>query len=366
MASALFSPIRLGDVEFANRIAVSPMCQYSADDGCASDWHMTHLGMLANSGAALLVFEATAVERRGRISHGDLGIYYDHCEAALVRVVDHCRRIGTAKLGIQLAHAGRKASAQVPWHGGGALKDGQDPWQTIAPSPLPFGPGWHTPREMTKADLDEVREAFVAAATRSLRIGFDEIELHGAHGYLLHEFLSPMSNRRTDAYGGGLEGRIRFPLEIVEAVRAVWPRERALGMRITGQDWIEGGIELPEAVTFARALKERGVDFVCVSSGGIVPDAKVAVGPDYQVPFAQEIRAQAGLSVRAVGLIATPRQAEAIVKDGKADMVALARAFLNNPHWGWQAAHALGAEVARPPQYQRAAERHWPAAFYTD
>jgi 2,4-dienoyl-CoA reductase-like NADH-dependent reductase (Old Yellow Enzyme family) len=364
--SALFEPIRLAGVDFANRIVVSPMCQYSADDGCMSDWHVTHLGALSNSGAALLVVEATAVERRGRITHGDVGLYHDHCEAALSRVVTHCRNIGQARLGIQLAHAGRKASAQVPWHGGGALKDDQDPWETIAPSALPFGPGWHTPRAMAREDLDHVRDAFVAAAQRSLRIGFDEVELHAAHGYLLHEFLSPLSNRRTDEYGGSSKARMRFPLEVVEAVRAVWPKDRPLGMRITGYDWVEGGIEVEDAVAFARELKAVGLDFICVSSGGVVSDAKIAIGPNYQVPFAEAVRRDAGIPTRAVGLIATPRQADAIVVEGKADMVALARAFLNNPHWGWHAAQALGAEVARPPQYQRAGLRQWPAAFYTD
>ena len=366
MTSALFTPIRLAEIEFANRIVVSPMCQYSADDGCAGDWHMTHLGMLANSGAGLLVVEATAVERRGRITHGDVGLYNDHCEAALARVVDHCRRIGTAKLGIQIAHAGRKASAQAPWEGGRALGPDEDPWQTIAPSAIPFGPDWHTPSEMIRADMDRVRDAHAEAARRCLRIGFDEIEVHGAHGYLLHEFLSPLSNRRTDAYGGSPEARMRFPLEVVEAVRAVWPKDRPLGMRITGRDWAEGGIEVADAVAFARALKKIGVDFVCVTSGGLVPDAKIAVGPNYQTPFAEAVRREADIPTRAVGLIAAPRQAEAIVAEGKADMVALARAFLDNPHWAWAAARALGAEVAQPPQYQRAGLRNWPAAFERD
>jgi NADPH2 dehydrogenase len=366
MTSALFQPIVFGNVELPNRIAVSPMCQYSADDGCASDWHMTHLGMLANSGAGLLVLEATAVERRGRISHTDLGLYSDHCEAALSRVVAHCRRIGSARLGIQLAHAGRKASVHAPWNGGGPLGADDDPWETIAPSPIPFGPGYPAPREMSLADMERVRDAHVAAARRALRIGFDEIEVHAAHGYLLHEFLSPVSNQRTDAYGGSRESRMRFPLEVAEAVRSVWPKDRALGMRITGRDWVEGGLEVEDAVAFARALKRIGLDFVCVSSGGISPDARIAVGPNYQVPFAEAVRREAGIPTRAVGLIATPRQAEAIVAEGKADMVALARAFLDNPHWAWQAAKVLEAEVARPPQYQRASQRNWPAAFFAD
>ena len=366
MTSLLFSPITLAGLELPNRVIVSPMCQYSARDGCMTDWHFTHLGSLANSGASLLVFEATAVERHGRISHGDVGLYDDDCEAAMARVVAHCRRIGTAKLGLQIGHAGRKASAQRPWEGGRPLSEAEDPWPTIAPSALPFGPSWHSPREMTRADIERVREAHVAAAQRALRLGFDEIELHGAHGYLLHEFFSPISNRRSDEYGGGLSNRMRFLIETAEAVRAVWPRERPLGMRITGFDWVEGGIETGDAVALARELKGIGLDFLCVSSGGISPDARIAVGPNYQVPFAEAVKREVGIPTRAVGLIARPKQAEAILAEGKADMVAFARAFLDNPHWGWAAARALGAEVARPPQYARAAGQHWPAAFYAD
>lgn len=363
MTSALFTPIRLADAELANRIVVSPMCQYSAHDGCASDWHLTHLGMLANSGAALLVLEATAIERRGRISHGDLGIYSDECEAALARVIAHCRRIGTARLGIQLAHAGRKASAQIPWLGGGALSAEQDAWETIAPSPVPLGPGWPTPREMTEADMARVRAGFVTAATRAARLGFDEIELHSAHGYLLHEFLSPLSNRRTDVYGGSADSRMRFPLEVAESVRAIWPKTRPLGARITGRDWVEGGLEIADAIAYAQALKRIGFDFLCVSSGGLVPDAKITLEPGYQVPFAEAVRREAGIATRAVGLIAGPRQCESIIAEGKADLVALARAFLDNPHWGWHAARVLGEQVALPPQYERAGMRNWPAAM---
>jgi 2,4-dienoyl-CoA reductase-like NADH-dependent reductase (Old Yellow Enzyme family) len=366
MTSALFTPVRLGGMDFSNRIHVSPMCQYSAVDGTAGDWHMTHLGMLANSGASLLVLEACAVERSGRITHGDLGLYNDDCHAALARVVQHCRRFGKAKLGIQIAHAGRKASAQVPWGGGGALAADEDPWQTIAPSAIPFGPGWHTPREMTLADIERVRDAHAAAARRALQIGFDEVEVHAAHGYLVHSFFSPVSNQRTDRYGGSLAGRMRFALEVAEAVRAVWPRDRALGARITGHDWIEGGVDISDTVALAKGLKEVGVDFVCVSSGGIAHEARVKVGPNYQVPFAEVVRRETGLPTRAVGLIASPRQAEAIIAKGKADMVALARAVLDNPHWGWAAARMLGAEVERPPQYLRAGQRLWPGAFYTD
>jgi len=366
MTSALFSPIRLADLELANRIVVSPMCQYSADDGVASPWHITHLGMLANSGAGLVVIEATGVERRGRITHGCLGLYSDDCEAALTRIVAHCRRYGTAKLGIQLAHAGRKASAAAPWEGGHALLPGEDPWETIAPSAIPFGPKWPVPREMTAADMERVRIAFVTAAQRALRAGVDAIELHGAHGYLLHSFVSPISNKRTDGYGGSLEARMRFPLEVAQAVRAVVPRSIPLGARITGSDWLEGGLTPDDAVTFAKALKATGLDFVCTSSGAVSSEARPATAANTNGGFAEKVKREAAIATRTVGLIATPKQAEAIIAEGRADMVALARAFLDNPHWGWHAATVLGAEVARPQQYLRAAPKLWPGATYRD
>jgi len=366
MTSALFSPIRLADLDLANRIVVSPMCEYSANDGCATDWHLTHLGMLANSGAGLLVVEATHVERHGRITHGCLGLYSDACEAALARVIDHCRRIGTAKLGIQIAHAGRKASARRPWEGGQALKAGEDPWETIAPSAIAFGPGWHVPRAMTGDDIARVREAFVAAVRRAVRIGFDSIELHMAHGYLIHSFVSPISNKRNDAYGGPREARTRFPLEVASAVRAVVPRGIPLGARITGSDWMEGGLDAGDAVAFTKGLQNAGFDFVCVSSGGVSAEARNPTTSGYNAPLAEKVRRETGIATRAVGLIATPRQAEALVAEGKADMVALARAMLHNPHWGWHAALDLGADVARPPQYQRTAPKLWPGAASLD
>jgi 2,4-dienoyl-CoA reductase-like NADH-dependent reductase (Old Yellow Enzyme family) len=362
MATSLFSPIKLAGVDLANRIVVSPMCQYSADDGCASDWHTAHLGMLANSGAGLLVVEATHVERHGRITHGCLGLYSDDCEATLKHVIDIGRRYGTTKFGIQLAHAGRKASAQRPWEGAAALKAGEDPWETIAPSALPFGPGWHVPREMTLADIERVRDAFVAAAARAVRIGFDAIELHGAHGYLMHSFMSALSNCRTDQYGGSHENRMRFPLEVARAVRVVVPRNVALGARITGSDWLDGGLTPADAVGCAKALKELGFDYVDISSGGISADARNPTAPGYNAPIAEQVRRETGIATRTVGLIVTPKQADAIVAEGKADMVALARAVLDNPHWGWYAARSLGAEVKRPRQYLRAGSTLWPGA----
>lgn len=361
MPDSLFSPITLGTVELANRIVVAPMCQYSAVDGCATDWHLAHLGMLANSGAGLLVVEATGVERAGRITHGCTGIYSDDAEAALKRVVDFCRRAGTAKLGIQLAHAGRKASSQRPWEGGGALKPGQDPWQTVAPSALPFGPGWHTPQAMVADDFARIRHAFVTAAGRAVRIGFDAVELHMAHGYLLHSFMSPLSNRRDDDYGGSLENRLRFPLEVAAAVREAVPRSIALGARITGSDWAEGGLTADDAVACAAALKAAGLDYVDVSSGGVAADVRTPTAPGYNVDIATAVRGT-GIPTRVVGMIVTPEQADGIVAGGRADMVALARAFLDEPHWGWHAAQRLGAEVKRPSQYLRAAPALWPGA----
>ncbi|WP_157014677.1 NADH:flavin oxidoreductase/NADH oxidase [Mesorhizobium xinjiangense] len=362
--SALFSPITLQGLTLANRIVVSPMCQYSAEDGSATDWHLAHLGTLSASGAGLLVVEATAVEREGRISHGDLGLYDDANEEALARILAHCRTHGTARLGIQISHAGRKASAQKPWEGGRALSEDGNPWTTFAPTALAFGEGWHVPREMDQTDLERVNAAHVGAARRAERLGFDMLEIHAAHGYLLHQFLSPIANQRRDAYGGSAENRMRYPLEVVRAVRAVWPKDRPLGLRITGRDWVEGGIEPEDAVAFASQLKDEGVDFVCVTSGGVVTNAVPKIGPGYQVAFAEQVKRETGLPTRAVGLVATPRQADAIISEGKADMVALARAFLDNPHWGWSAARSLGAEIERPVQYGRAADRHWPGAAY--
>src|ERR1700691_6780608 len=304
MTSALFSPIRLADLELPNRIVVAPMCQYSAADGVATDWHLTHLGMLANSGAGMLVIEATHVERRGRITHGCLGLYSDDCEAALERVVYHCHHIGSAKMAIQLAHAGRKASSERPWDGAKALSVNEDPWPTIAPSALPFGPGWHTPSAMTEEDMARVTAAFTDAAERAMRIGFDAIELHFAHGYLLHSFVSPLSNKRNDAYGGSFEGRMKFPLEVVRSVRATVPRNVPLGARISGTDWVDGGLTVDDAVAMGKALKAAGLDYIDISSGNITPDSRWPSDPGFNVPAAERVRRECGVAVRAVGMIA--------------------------------------------------------------
>lgn len=363
MPASLFSPIDVAGLSLKNRIVVPPMCQYSADDGSATDWHLTHLGMLANSGADLVILEATHVSRSGRITHGCLGLYSDANEAALARVVAHCRHIGVAKLGIQLAHAGRKASSQRPWEGGKGLKPngGDEPWETMAPSAIPYGADWPAPREMTEADFVRAREQFVDSARRAVRIGFDAIELHMAHGYLLHSIASPISNKRNDQYGPGRQAGWRYLFELVEAVRAVVPRHIAFGARITGTDWMEGGLTPDDAVEFVRGLQAAGMDYIDTSSGSVIADVRSPTTPGYNVPIAEKIRRETGIATRTVGLIWTPEQAEAVIRDGKADMVAIGRAMLDNPHWGWAAARELGADVDRPPQYQRVAPKLWTA-----
>lgn len=365
MPSTLFTPFALGPVELPNRIVVAPMCQYSAHDGVPGDWHLPHYLSLALGGAGLVVFEATHVERRGRITHGCLGLYNDAQEIALTALLARLRQAAPpgTRFGIQLAHAGRKASAQRPWEGGRALQPGQDPWATVGASALPFAEGWHTPAELDAAGLAQVRDAFVQAAERAVRIGFDVVELHAAHGYLLHAFLSPLANHRSDAYGGSAEARLRFPVEVATAVRAALPPHVALGARISGSDYADGGITVDEAVTHAAALKAAGAVFVCVSGGGHVARPNVHPEPGYQVPMAARIREGAAIATRAVGLIVDPQQAERIVATGDADLVALARAFLDNPRWGWHAAQVLGApEPPRPQQYARASPSLWSGA----
>jgi 2,4-dienoyl-CoA reductase-like NADH-dependent reductase (Old Yellow Enzyme family) len=362
MTSPLFSPIALRQLTLKNRIVVAPMCQYSAEDGSANDWHLLHLGSLAVGGAGLLMIEATAVEARGRISLGCLGLYSDANEAALRRVVAACRRFGNTPLGIQLAHAGRKGSATRPWEGIRALTAAEGAWQTCAPSAIPLDDGWPAPHALGATEMDALVDAFVSATRRSTRLGIDLVELHCAHGYLLHEFLSPIANRRDDAYGGSLENRMRLPLRIAKAVREAWPAERPLGARITGTDWLEGGFTIEDAVQLARALKAVGLDYVCVSSGGIVSKAPIPVGPGYQLALAERVKRDTGIATRAVGLIAEPHQAAAAIAAGQADMVAMARAFLDDPHWVWHAAEALGASAAMPPQYARVRADLWPGA----
>ena len=353
MTAKLFTPVDLGGVTLPNRIVVSPMCQYSAIDGSAQPWHMVHYGALAMSGAGLLCFEATHVEREGRITQGCLGLYNDENEEALKPVVEWARAwMPTVKLGIQLGHAGRKASAQRPWKGGGPLTqvDAPDlPWTTFSASALPYDPAakWHTPVALDAVGLKKVKQAFVEATQRSLRLGFDLIELHGAHGYCLHQFLSPLSNQRTDEYGGTMQKRRRFPLEVFEACRAVWPRDKALGMRLSCIEWVEGGLTIEDSVETARQLKALGCDFIDCSSGGNSPAQKIKVEPGYHVPFAARVRKEAEIKTWAVGIITEPEQAEQVIASGAADCTAHARAFMVDPRWGWNAARALGAEL--PP-----------------
>jgi 2,4-dienoyl-CoA reductase-like NADH-dependent reductase (Old Yellow Enzyme family) len=359
MTSALFSPIELRGLRLSNRIVVSPMCQYMSVDGSASDWHLMHLGQFAMGAAGLVITEATHVSAIGRISRRCLGLYSDKNESTIKHVVDFCRRHGVAKLGIQLAHAGRKGSAHTPFEGGKALAPDEGAWTTVAPSALPYGPGWHVPQALTKEGMREVKQQFVEAAKRAERIGFDLVELHAAHGYLLHEFLSPISNQRNDEYGGSLENRMRFPLEVFDAVRAVWPKERPLGARVSATDWIDGGWTPEETVVFAKAMKARGCDFFDVSSGALDPRQQIPMAPGYNVPFAEKIRKETGIAVMSVGMITQPRQAEGIVASGKADLVAIARAMMDDPRWAWHAARELGAETPYAPNYVRCSPAVW-------
>ena len=355
--SALFSPFAIGPLRLPNRIVIAPMCQYSAQDGEATDWHLIHLGQLAISGAGLLILEATAVEPAGRISPGDLGLWSDATELALQKVLTSVRKYSRMPLAIQLAHAGRKASSQAPWDGGQLIPVGQGGWQTVAPSAIPHGLHEAPPVALDEAGLARIMSAFASSAQRAHRLGLDAIEIHMAHGYLLHEFLSPLANQRGDAYGGSLENRMRYPLGVFEAVRAAVPRTMAVGVRVSATDWVDGGWDLAQSVVLAQALRDRGCDFIHVSSGGVSPLQKIPLGPNYQVPLAEKIREAAGLPTIAVGLITEPAQAEAIVQEGQADLVALARGVLFDPRWPWHAAMALGAQVEAPRQYWRSQPR---------
>jgi 2,4-dienoyl-CoA reductase-like NADH-dependent reductase (Old Yellow Enzyme family) len=362
--SHLFSPIALGPLELKNRIVIAPMCQYSADNGSATDWHMMHLGHLALSGAGLLIIEATAAEPEGRISPDDLGLWSDENEAALGKVLHAIRRYSPIPVAIQLAHAGRKASTHVPWKGGHAIPSTEkNGWRTFAPSPLPYAEQDEAPIALDAAGLQRVRDAFAAAARRAARLDLDSVEVHSAHGYLLHQFLSPLSNRRDDAYGGSLENRMRFPLEIFDIVRANFPSDKPVGVRVSATDWVDGGWDLEQTAVYAGELKKRGCAYIDVSSGGLSPQQKIKLGPGYQVPFATRIKEAAGMPTMAVGLITEAEQAEEIVASGKADMVALARGILYDPRWPWHAAAKLHAQVDAPPQYWRSQPRELKELF---
>jgi len=356
----LFEPLTLRSLTLTNRVSVAPMCQYSAIDGVPQDWHMQHYGAMAASGPGLITIEATGVTPDGRISPRCLGLYDDATEAAFTRLVGALKSFGNSHVAIQLGHAGRKGSGSPPVEGPGPAR--HSGWPTLSASEIPFDSNWPNPKAATEDDLARIRQGFVDAAGRALRAGFDAIEIHSAHGYLLHQFLSPITNHRTDAYGGSLDNRMRFPLSVVEAVRAVWPADKPLGIRISATDWVEGGWDIDEAVIYAKAFKAAGIDYVCVSSGGLVPYAKIPIGPGYQIHLAKRIRQEVEIVTRAVGLIATPQQAEAALAEGAADMIAIGRGFLDNPRWVWHAAEALGAEIAYPPQYMAVRGKIWPGA----
>jgi len=351
--SVLFSPLRLRNTEFKHRVFVSPMCQYSSRDGMPTDWHLVHLGGRAAGGAALVIVEATAVSPEGRISPADSGLWSSAHAEAFRRITSFIRNQGAVP-GIQLAHAGRKASTDLPWRGEGPLSDAEGGWQPLAPSPLAFDDLYPTPRELSGGDIEEVLSRFAAAARFSMDAGFEVIEIHMAHGYLLHEFLSPISNRRTDRYGGSFENRTRFPLEVAKTMREIWPADLPLFVRISCTDWVEGGWDLPQSIEFCRRLKEIGIDLIDCSSGALVPHARIPTGPGFQVPFAAAIRKEAGIPTGAVGFITQPAQAEQIIATGQADVVLLGRELLRQPYWPLHAARDLGVDIAWPDQYLRA------------
>lgn len=363
----LFTPITIGRHKLHNRIVIAPMCQYSAVDGQMTDWHLIHLGHLALSGAAVLTIEATAVEPEGRISYADVGLWNDATEAAIARTLESVRRWSAIPIAIQLAHAGRKASTEVPWKGGGQFPpEHEHGWQTVAPSAIPFAAGHHPPTALDRAAMNRIRESFASSARRAARLGLDAVQIHVAHGYLLHEFLSPLSNRREDEYGGQLNNRMRFPLEVFEAVRDVFPAKRPVTVRVSGTDWVEGGWDIAQTITFAKALEARGCSAIHVSSGGLDPRQQIPLGPGYQVPIARAVKQAVSMPVIAVGLITDYDQAEGIVRRGDADMVALARAVLYDPRWPWHAAAHLGAQVKVPKQYWRSQPSRYRDLFMKD
>lgn len=354
----LFEPIVIGGLSLPNRIVIAPMCQYSADDGRMTDWHLMHLGQLAISGAGVLTIEAAAVSPDGRITYADVGLYDDATEAAMARVLAAVRQWSDIKVAIQLAHAGRKASTAKPWDGGGQIApDAVNGWQTVAPSAVPFLDADNAPIALDHTGLENIRAAFADAATRAARLGIDAVQLHAAHGYLLHQFLSPLSNQRDDDYGGSLENRMRFPLEIFDIVRDAFSAQGPVTVRVSGTDWVDGGWSIEDTIVFAQALEARGCAAINVSSGGLHPAQQIMLSPGYQVSLARAIKEVVTMPVIAVGLITNAEQAEAIIANGDADAVAIARAALYDPRWPWHAAAALGAQIAVPPQYERSEPR---------
>jgi 2,4-dienoyl-CoA reductase-like NADH-dependent reductase (Old Yellow Enzyme family) len=350
MSSALFSPIELRGLTLKNRLIVSPMCQYISENGSVNDWHLMHLGSFSIGGFGLVMTEVTNVNPVGRITHKCATLCTDENEAALKRVIDFARKFGVAAQGLQLGHAGRKGSTQPPALGGQPLKPEDGAWETVAPSALAYGPGWPTPRAMSKSDIRQLQDAFVASVQRALRVGYDLIEFHAGHGYLVHQFLSPLSNHRTDEYGGSLENRMRFALETFEAMRAAWPQDRPMGVRVSATDWVEGGWTIEETVTLSRELKKLGCDYIDVSSGALDPAQQIPLSLGYQVPFSERVRKEAGIKTTAVGLIADAHQAEEIVRSGQADMVCMGRGAMWDPRFPWHAAETLRAEAPYPPR----------------
>jgi 2,4-dienoyl-CoA reductase-like NADH-dependent reductase (Old Yellow Enzyme family) len=365
--SILFSKLKIGALTLPNRIVIAPMCQYSAQDGAANDWHIIHLGALALSGAGLLIIEATAISPEARITYGDLGLYSDEDEAALARVIQAVRTYSPIPIAIQLAHAGRKASCEVPWNGGAQIApDAVNGWQTLAPSATPHAQGENAPAALDIEGLSKILQDFVATAKRAEALGLQGIELHAAHGYLLHQFLSPLANQRDDQYGGSLENRLRFPLEVFEQVRGAIPTSIPVWVRVSASDWVDGGWDIEQTVAFAKALEARGCAAIHVSSGGVSPLQKIPLTEGYQVPFAARIKREVNIPVIAVGLITEPDHAESIIEKNQADAVALARGILYDPHWPWHAAAQLGAQVVAPVQYLRSQPRAFKDLFVTE
>ena len=350
---ALFTPFRLAGLDLRNRIVVSPMGMHSGEEGVPGDWHLMHLGQFAVSGAGMVITEAVVVEPRGRVSRGDLGLWSDAQVQGFARIRDFFAAHGQARFGVQLGHAGRKGSVTTSWEGQGAVQPGQGGWATLAASPIAY-PGRNVPQALDTAGIAEMRATFAGAAARAAQAGFDLIEVHAAHGYLLHNFLSPLTNQRDDSYGGSLENRMRFPLEVFAAMRDAVPPGMPVGVRVSATDWAPGGWDLDDTLAFCAALKRAGCDYVCASSGGAVPEQRIPVAPGFQAPFARAIRDATGMPTMAVGLVTEPEQAESIIADGDADLVALARAMLLNPRWPWHAAERLGADADYPVQYERA------------
>jgi len=362
--SKLFQKLQIGSLELHNRIIIAPMCQYSAVDGAATDWHMMHLGGLGLSGAGMLIIEATAVSEEARITPADLGLYSDEDETALARVVAAIRAHSPIKIAVQLAHAGRKASSQVPWDGGQQIPPESAPgWHTVAPSAVPHGKAEVPPVALDEEGLEKVKADFVQAARRAARLGLDGIEIHAAHGYLLHQFLSPLANKRNDSYGGDLAGRMKFPLDVFTAVSSAVPPDMPVWVRVSATDWVEGGWDLESTIAFSKALQALGCAAIHVSTGGVSPLQKIALGPGYQVPFAAAVKAAVNIPVIAVGLITEAEQAEAVLVEDQADAVAIARAILYDPHWPWHAAAKLGAQVVAPKQYWRSQPREFKDLF---